>query len=169
MTDNADTPQYSVLNKVPLLESHNWQVFNRRAREYLILAGYDDLLETNNGVPEPEEGESDTSFGKRSRQRKSRMMRACTVIRSRCGTNAYANVENEMLLNVLLKTLEEKCKNQGTGSLIELVLEFWTLRLEDYKSVTEYAEKFRDINKDLKAISIIAERSDLFGHGSQIH
>lgn len=161
MTDNADTPQYSVLNKVPLLESHNWQVFNRRAREYLILAGYDDLLETNNGVPEPEEGESDTSFGKRSRQHKSRMMRACTAIRSRCGTNAYANVENEMILNVLLKTLEEKCKNQGTGSLIELVLEFWTLRLKDYKSVTEYAEKFRDINKDLKAISIIAERSDL--------
>jgi hypothetical protein len=161
MSDNADTPQNSALNKVPFLESHNWQVFNRRAIEYLILSGYDDLLEADDGVPQQEEGESDTSFNKRKRQHKSRMLRACTAIRSRCGTNAYANVENELILNVLLKTLEEKCKNQGTGSLIELILEFWSLRLKEYKSVTEYAEKFRDINKDLKAISITAERSDL--------
>lgn len=89
------------------------------------------------------------------------MLRACTAIRSRCGTNAYSMVEDEQNLKTLLKTLEGKCKNQGTGSLIELILEFWSLRLKDFKNVTEYAEKFRDINKDLKAISNTAERSDL--------
>ena len=61
----------------------------------------------------------------------------------------------------MMNTLEENCKNQGTGSLIELVLEFWSLRLKDYKSVTEYAERFRDLNKELAAIAENAVRSDL--------
>jgi Reverse transcriptase (RNA-dependent DNA polymerase)/gag-polypeptide of LTR copia-type len=155
------TPQNSALNRVPILEADNWSIFNRRAREFLILAGYDDLLEDDDGVPEQERNETAASWSRRSKAYKSKVLRACTAIRSRCGTNAHALVEDCMTLNQVMDTLEEKCKNQGTGSLIELVLEFWSLRLKDYKSVTEYAERFRDLNKELAAIAEKAVRPDL--------
>src|SRR5271156_5862070 len=154
------TSQNSALNRVPILEADNWSIFNRRAREFLILAGYDDLLEDDDGVPEQERNETAASWNGRSKAYKSKVLRACTAIRSRCGTNAHALVEDCTTLNDVMDILE-KCKNQGTGSLIELVLEFRTLRLKDYKSVTEYAERFRDLNKELAAIAEKAVRSDL--------
>jgi hypothetical protein len=91
--------------------------------------------------------------GARSKAYKSKVLRACTAIRSGCGTNAHAPVEHCTTINQVMAALEEKCKNQGTRSLIELVLEFWSLRLKDYKSVTQYTERFRDLNKELAAIA----------------
>ena len=144
MTESTSelTSHNSALNRVPILEAHNWSIFNRRAREFLILAGYDDLLEDDDGAPEQERNETAASWSRRSKAYRSKVLRACTAIRSRCGTNAYALVKDCMTLNQVMDTLEEKCKNQGTGSLIELVLEFWSLRLKDYTSVTEYTERF---------------------------
>jgi hypothetical protein len=102
------TSQNSALNRVPILEADNWSIFNRRAREFLILACYDDLLEDDDGVPKQERNETAASWNRRSKAYKSKVLRACTAIRSRCGTNAHALVEDCATLNQVMGTLEKK-------------------------------------------------------------
>ncbi len=43
--------QASAINKIPILEADNWTIFYRRAKEFLILSGYDNLLEDDEGEP----------------------------------------------------------------------------------------------------------------------
>jgi hypothetical protein len=69
------------LEHIPLLEWNNWAEFHRRAREWLILAGYDDVLE-NETPPKQEDEEEEAALQKRT---KTYNARACTAIRSRCG------------------------------------------------------------------------------------
>lgn len=153
----SSNPLYSV----PILETNNWQEFKRRINEYLILAAYDDLLEEGDGAPTRRQIESDEAFSERCKVWSSRMKRACTAVKSRCGTNAHSMIEEETNLRKVMEKLDIGCRNQGTGSLIELLLEFWSLRLQDFSSVTEYSNRFRNLNKELKAISANAARTDL--------
>jgi hypothetical protein len=61
------TSQNSALNRVPILKADNWfifnrrVIFNRRARGFLILAGYDDLLEEDDREPQQERSETAVS------------------------------------------------------------------------------------------------------------
>ncbi len=110
------------LNKISILESNNWQEFKRRANEFIILSGYEDLREEGSGEPEREAGETDRVFLQRKTAWKYRMSRACTAIKSRLGVNAHGPVEDETNLNMLMSKLETNCRDQGTGSLIELIV-----------------------------------------------
>ncbi len=158
MSDEQHKTSATSLEKSPVLDSHNWAEFKRRAGEWLVLSGYDDILED---IDPPS---SDVVDGRLSEERRlwnQRERRACTGIRSRLNVNNHALVEKETSLKTLLETLETNCKNQGTGMLIDLIRKFWSLRLQDYKSVTEYAEEFRQLDADLTRISKSAKRSDL--------
>ena len=93
------------LSQVPILEADNWAEFNRRANEWLVLAGYDDLLDGT--APSQDEEEANTDFQKRVRLYNQRMKRACTAIRNRCGVNAHSMVENNDDLPLVMDILGE--------------------------------------------------------------
>jgi hypothetical protein len=158
MSDEQHKTSATSLEKIPVLDSHNWAEFKRRAGEWLVLSGYDDILED---IDPPSSDVVDGRLSKERRLWNQRERRACTGIRSRLNVNNHALVEKETSLKTLLETLETNCKNQGTGMLIDLIRKFWSLRLQDYKSVTEYAEEFRQLDADLTRISKSAKRSDL--------
>lgn len=158
MSDEQQKTSATSLDKIPVLDSHNWAEFKRRAGEWLVLSGYDDILED---IDPPSADLVDGRLTKERRLWNQRERRACTGIRARLNVNNHTLVEKETSLRTLLETLETNCKNQGTGMLIDLIRKFWSLRLQDYKSVTEYAEEFRQVDADLARISTSAKRSDL--------
>lgn len=110
MSESLDIKSTSALERVPILESDNWAEFHRRAEEYIILAGYDDvyndeqpeqpeIIVPGEGISETEEARAPrirltTEYAKVIRTYNARMKRACTAIRSRLNVNNHAMVEN---------------------------------------------------------------------------
>jgi hypothetical protein len=124
MADESLSKTFTSLQNVPILEADNWADWQQKAGDWIILSGYDDILD---GIDEPE-----LVPGQISTERKKwdvRERRACTGLRTRLNDNARALVEKETSLEKLLDILKRNYKKQGTGILIDLIDKLYTIRL----------------------------------------
>jgi len=98
------------LGNIPVLETaEQWPSWYREIKDYLILSGYNHIIDHDTA---PEEG-SETQRATATATFKEQTIRAAAAIRYRCGYNARDQIEDKETVKAMLNTLKAYFKPQA--------------------------------------------------------
>ena len=124
---SSSTGGFPLTSIVRLKEARQWMTWSREIKDWMVLNNY----------WEPKDKDK---------------LKACTAIKTRCGTNARTSVEHLPTPKEIFESLEKQFKPQGSGLFIKLTQELINLRKSPDMLIDEYSRRHQEIISEIEII-----------------